>query len=77
MARQDFRDTLRAARLPLFHLYGEASRLYAPSVGIATRALQPGAGLSVVADAGHSPHMEQPQAFNAALRALVDQASTR
>lgn len=80
MARQDFRDTLRGARLPLFHLYGEASRLYAPSVGIATRALQPAAGFSVVAGAGHSPHMEQAQAFNAALLALVrnaDQASMR
>lgn len=77
MARQDFRDTLRAARLPLFHLYGAASRLYAPAVALATRALQPDAGLGVVAGAGHSPHMEQPQAFNATLRALVAQASTR
>ena len=80
MARQDFRDTLRAARLPLFHLYGEASRLYAPAVGTATRALHPAAGFSVVAGAGHSPHMEQAQAFNAALLALIrdaDQASMR
>jgi pimeloyl-ACP methyl ester carboxylesterase len=80
MARQDFRDTLRAARLPLFHLYGEASRLYAPSVGVATLALHPAAGFSVVAGAGHSPHMEQAQAFNAALLTLIrqaDQASTR
>ncbi|UDM51767.1 alpha/beta fold hydrolase [Cupriavidus sp. MP-37] len=80
MARQDFRDTLRAARLPLFHLYGAASRLYAPSVGLATRALHPAAGFSVVPEAGHSPHMEQAPAFNAALIALIrdaDQASTR
>ncbi|SCB15341.1 alpha/beta fold hydrolase [Cupriavidus alkaliphilus] len=80
MARQDFRDTLRAARLPLFHLYGESSRLYAPAVGIATRALYPESGFSVVAGAGHSPHMEQAPAFNAALLALIrdaDQASMR
>ncbi|MDQ0139445.1 alpha/beta fold hydrolase [Cupriavidus necator] len=80
MARQDFRETLRAARLPLFHLYGEASRLYAPSVGVATRALHPAAGFSVVAGAGHSPHMERTGAFNAALLALIrqaDQASMR
>jgi pimeloyl-ACP methyl ester carboxylesterase len=76
MARQDFRATLRTARLPLFHLYGEASRLYAPSVGMATRALQPAAGFGVVAGAGHSPHMEQPQAFNAALLALIRQAGS-
>ena len=76
MARQDFRDTLRLARLPLFHLYGEASRLYAPSVGIATHALNPAAGFSVVAGTGHSPHMEQAQAFNAALLALVRQAGS-
>ncbi|MFS8975436.1 alpha/beta hydrolase [Cupriavidus necator] len=77
MARQDFRATLRTAALPLFHLYGEASRLYAPAVGTATHPLQPSAGFSVVAGAGHSPHMEQPQAFNAALLALIAQASTR
>ncbi|AGW90983.1 MULTISPECIES: alpha/beta fold hydrolase [Cupriavidus] len=77
MARQDFRATLRTAALPLFHLYGAASRLYAPAVGTATLALQPSAGFSVVAGAGHSPHMEQPQAFNAALLALIAQASTR
>ncbi|WP_427309981.1 alpha/beta fold hydrolase [Cupriavidus sp. H39] len=80
MARQDFRETLRAARLPLFHLYGEASRLYAPQVGVATQALQPAAGFSVVAAAGHSPHLEQAEAFNAALLALIrqaDQASMR
>ncbi|WP_354684487.1 alpha/beta hydrolase [Cupriavidus necator] len=74
MARQDFRAALQAATLPLFHLYGEASRLYAPAVGAAIRALQPAAGFGVVAGAGHSPHMEQPQAFNAALLALIGQA---
>ncbi|MDK3022393.1 alpha/beta fold hydrolase, partial [Cupriavidus taiwanensis] len=60
MARQDFRDTLRTARLPLFHLYGEASRLYAPSVGIATRALHPAAGFSVVGGGGGPPPPAPP-----------------
>lgn len=77
MARQDFREALRAATLPLFHLYGERSRLYAPAVGRATLALRPDAGFATIADTGHSPHMECPQAFNASLLALCDQASTR
>ncbi|MGH8785441.1 MAG: alpha/beta fold hydrolase [Cupriavidus necator] len=76
MARQDFRETLRGTGRPLFHLYGEASRLYAPAVGAATLALRPEAGFSVVAGAGHSPHMEQPQPFNAALLGMIARAAS-
>jgi len=76
MARQDFRETLRGTGRPLFHLYGGASRLYAPAVGAATLALRPEAGFSVVAGAGHSPHMERPQAFNAALLDLIARAAS-
>lgn len=72
MARQDYRPALRQARLPLFHLYGERSRLYAPAVGQATLALQPAARLATIAGTGHAPHMERPAAFNAALLAMLD-----
>ncbi len=77
MARQDFRPALRAARVPLFHLYGERSRLYAPAVGQATLALQPTAGFASIAGAGHSPHVEHPGAFNAALLRMLDAATQR
>ena len=78
MARQDFRAVLRAARRPLFHLYGERSRLYAPAVGRATLALHPTARLATIAGTGHTPHLEQPDATNAVLlQMLRDHENTR
>lgn len=77
MARQDCRPLLRAARVPLFHLYGERSRLYAPPVGAATLALQPTARFAVVPDTGHSPHLERPEVFNAALLRILAQIGIR
>jgi hypothetical protein len=38
MARQDYRQTLREATLPLFCLYGERSRLYRPALAAAMAA---------------------------------------
>ncbi|MDE2203211.1 MAG: alpha/beta hydrolase [Burkholderiaceae bacterium] len=67
MARQDFRAVLQAARWPLFHLYGERSRLYAPAVGRATLALQPAARFATIPGTGHAPHLERPDATNAVL----------
>ncbi|EHP39813.1 hydrolase or acyltransferase [Cupriavidus basilensis OR16] len=72
MARQDYRLALRQARLPLFHLVGERSRLYAPAVAQATLRLQPAARIATIDGTGHAPHMERPAAFNAALREMLD-----
>ncbi|WP_296225223.1 alpha/beta fold hydrolase [Ralstonia sp. UBA689] len=78
MARQDFRVLLQAARWPLFHLYGERSRLYAPDVGRATLALHPAAQVATIPGTGHAPHLERPDAFNAVLlQMLRAQESTR
>lgn len=78
MARQDFRVLLQAARWPLFHVYGERSRLYAPDVGRATLALHPAAQVATIPGTGHAPHLERPDAFNAALLKLLQaQESTR
>lgn len=78
MAGQDFRVLLRAARWPLFHLYGERSRLYAPDVGRATLALHPAARIATIPGTGHAPHLERPDAFNAVLlQMLRAQESTR
>jgi len=74
MARQDLRQALREARLPLLLLHGECSRLYGPAVAAAVAALQPAALRCTIAGAGHSPHLEQPAAFNAALLALLEKA---
>jgi pimeloyl-ACP methyl ester carboxylesterase len=69
---------LQAARWPLFHLYGEHSRLYAPAVGRATLALHPAARFATIPGTGHAPHLERPDATNAALlQMLRAQESTR
>lgn len=81
MARQDYRPTLRGASLPLFCLYGERSRLYRPPLAAATVALQPALRVATIPATGHSPHLERPQAFNAALLQTIGdlpaQASAR
>lgn len=74
MAAQDLRQALRHARLPLLLLHGERSRLYGPAVAAAVGALNPAARQCSIAAAGHSPHLERPAAFNAALLALLAQA---
>jgi non-heme chloroperoxidase len=71
MARQDFRAVLQAARWPLFHVYGQCSRLYASSVSHATQALHPAARLTTISGAGHAPHLEHPDQTNAALLQML------
>ncbi|MCG5261679.1 alpha/beta fold hydrolase [Cupriavidus gilardii] len=75
MSRQDYRPMLRAATMPLFCLYGERSRLYRPALAAATAALQPALRVATIPAAGHSPHMERPQAFNAALLRMIGGSS--
>jgi pimeloyl-ACP methyl ester carboxylesterase len=71
MAKQDFRVLLQAARWPLFHLYGERSRLYAPSVAQATLALHRAARFMAIPGTGHAPHLEHPDRTNAALLQIL------
>lgn len=71
MARQDYRPTLREATVPLFCLFGERSRLYRPALAAATAALQPALRVATIPGAGHSPHLERPQDFNAALLQMI------
>lgn len=75
MARQDYRPMLREAAVPLFCLYGERSRLYGPPLAAATAALQPALRFATIPAAGHSPHLERPQAFNTALLQMIDAMS--
>ncbi|WP_346727145.1 alpha/beta fold hydrolase [Ralstonia insidiosa] len=71
MAKQDFRVVLQEARWPLFHVYGQHSRLYASSVSRATQALHPAARLATISGAGHAPHLEHPDRTNAALLQML------
>ena len=49
--------------VPTLLIWGESDRLVTPAYGAAYRDMIPGAELAVIAQAGHSPQVEQPKAF--------------
>ncbi|MGL4291541.1 MAG: alpha/beta fold hydrolase [Phreatobacter sp.] len=67
----DHRETVKRLDLPVLAIAGAESQLYAPEVArwIAANAPQ-GRSISL-AGAGHTPHLEQPGAFNAAIAAFA------
>ncbi len=81
LATADFRATLAGLRVPTLAILGARSRLYGPELAEWYRALATGmaAPLAVtrMADTGHSPHLEAPERFNAALLAFVERLSDK
>jgi pimeloyl-ACP methyl ester carboxylesterase len=69
MLRDVRRYTQKLASLSVDTLviWGENDRILAPSNGQALLRAQPSAHLSIIPNAGHLPHQEQPAAFLAAL----------
>jgi pimeloyl-ACP methyl ester carboxylesterase len=49
--------------VPTLVLWGASDQIVTPAYGRAYRALIPGARFELIADAGHHPHIEQPEAF--------------
>ncbi len=70
--RPDSTATLAAIRAPTLVLHGADDQLIPAAEAEKTRAGIPGAQLAVIADAGHLPNLEQPAAFNAAVRAFIE-----
>ena len=64
--RRDFTGVLRGARLPVLVVVG-ADDAFDGGAGRRMAELVPGARLVVVDDAGHTPNIEQPAAFDEAL----------
>lgn len=71
MARQDFRWLLPQLGLPVLLLHGGDSQLYDPAVQRWMAEVIPGARRICIDQAGHTPHLEMPEAFNAALTAFA------
>lgn len=69
MAEQDYRALLPQLKLPVLILHGGESQLYEPAVSQWMAANIPGARRCCFDNAGHSPHLEVPGAYN---RALVE-----
>jgi pimeloyl-ACP methyl ester carboxylesterase len=60
-------------QIPTLVLWGDSDRIVTPAYGQAFAAAIPHARFSIVTDAGHLPHFEQPQATFAALDAFAAQ----
>jgi pimeloyl-ACP methyl ester carboxylesterase len=60
---------------PTLLLWGAEDRIVTPSYGEKWRQAIPNAGLDLIADAGHFPHWEQPEAFVDRLSAFVDRTN--
>jgi len=64
---------LRRVAVPTLVLWGESDRIVTPDYGRAYAGLIPGARFEAIAQAGHHPELEQPQAFVAALARFLEQ----
>lgn len=71
--RADSRPTLPTITVPALILVGEADTLTPPSDAAAMAVGIPGARLVTIPKAGHLSPLENPRAFNAALRAFIRQ----
>lgn len=62
---------LHRIRCPVLIVWGEADRLLPPAYADRWREELPHADLAVIPDAGHLPHVEQPDAFLKAVRDVL------
>lgn len=67
----DSTPSLAGIRVPTLVLVGSEDALTPPALSHALAAAIPGAKLETIAGAGHLSHLEQPDAFNAALRGFL------
>ena len=65
------RGRLRHVRAPTLVLWGESDRIATPAYGRAFAAALPRAQFEMIPEAGHLPHMEQPDATFAAIDRFV------
>ena len=61
------RYRLHRIKVPTLFIWGESDRLVTPDYGKAYCSMIPGACMTVIERAGHAPHVEQPDAFVAAV----------
>lgn len=71
MADQDYRQQVTHLRLPSLIAYGQLSQLYSEEASVWLENNLPDSRRVGFADSGHSPHLEQPQTFNAAVQAFI------
>jgi pimeloyl-ACP methyl ester carboxylesterase len=73
-AANDTMEQIRSIRVPTMIIQGRHDRARTPEHGAIMRDRIPGATLAVIEDAGHSPQLEQPQAFHEAALPFITAA---
>jgi pimeloyl-ACP methyl ester carboxylesterase len=71
MAQQDLRSALPRMNLPVLVTYGERSQAYSAETSEYLVSVLPDARLQGFAHSGHSPHLEEPDAFAEAVSQFV------
>lgn len=74
VAAADLRETLRALPLPVGALWGRGDRVIPPGGAHTLLALRPHAACEIIEGAGHIAMVEQPEAFVAALRRVLERS---
>jgi pimeloyl-ACP methyl ester carboxylesterase len=77
MHNPKLKGRLHRVRIPTLLLWGEADRIVKPEYGRAYAAQIPGAQFALVENAGHFPHLEQPNAVAHRIQDFVAEASRR
>ncbi len=72
----DYRSMLREVRMPTLVLWGEHDTVTPRALSEELHALIPGSVLRVIPDAGHISNLDNPEAFNAALREFIERVDT-
>jgi pimeloyl-ACP methyl ester carboxylesterase len=72
MHNPKLRHRLGRISVPTLFIWGERDGIVTPAYGAAYRDLIPGARLAVIPEAGHLPHIEQPQRFLQELNRFLD-----
>jgi pimeloyl-ACP methyl ester carboxylesterase len=66
------RKWLHRIKAPTLVIWGADDRLNPKEHALAYGKLIPGAKVTIIPDCGHLPHIEQPDAFAAALKSFLD-----
>ncbi len=69
----DVTAELPTVDIPVLLIWGGKDRIMPPRIGKQYLRLLPQAEMLIVPDAGHSPHLERPNAFAGALHQFIDQ----
>lgn len=77
MVEQDLRGAMSAIDVPTLVMYGEKSRLYPGEASQWLVHALPGGRSVAFEESGHTPHLEEPERFNAVLKAFVSEAVAR